>query len=61
MTKLYTHTEEIEDCSQCPDVLDWFDTGKRDWRCGQREKGRILRDIWGEIPTWCPLPDTDHP
>ena len=57
MTKIETITTEIEHCAECPNVLSWYDTGKKEPRCGKRK--RIVCDLWGEIPTWCPLPDKE--
>ena len=53
MTKIETITTEIEHCAECPNVLSWYDTGKKEPRCGKRK--RIVCDLWGEIPSWCPL------
>ncbi len=55
MTKLLTVTTEVENCSGCLYILDWFDTGLRDWRCDQGKRRRIVKDIWGKIPDFCPL------
>jgi len=51
--RIETVTYEYEHCSECPHVLDYFDTGKKGWRC--ELKRRIIKEIWGEIPEWCPL------
>ena len=58
MTKLFTHTEEIEHCGACADILDWLDTGLADkvW-CGKTKRRRLIKNMWGEIPSWCPLPE----
>ncbi len=55
MTKLLTITTEINNCGECCNVMDWHETGKKDWRCN-KHRG-IIKDIWGEIPKWCPLED----
>ena len=56
MTKIETATTEIEHCGECPDCFVKA-TGKKGWRCGKG--GRIVRDLWGEIPSWCLLPNKE--
>ena len=53
MTKLLTVTTEINNCGECCNVMDWHETGKKDWRC-YKHRG-IIKDIWGKPPKWCPL------
>ena len=59
MTKVDTFVtiNIYEHCGECFHVLDWLDTGKQGHRCDRGKRRRIVRDLWGEIPTWCPLPD----
>ena len=62
MTRIETLTFEYEHCSECPNILDWFDTGKRGDRCEKAKRGRgyrIIKDMSGEIPKWCPLEKKD--
>ncbi|KKM69341.1 hypothetical protein LCGC14_1451870 [marine sediment metagenome] len=58
MTKIHTtiNVHLVNHCWECPSRLDWFDTGKGD-RCDRGKRVRIIKDIWGDIPGWCPLPD----
>ncbi len=51
MTKIETITYEYEHCGECPWVLARFDSDKH-W-CEKEE--RIIPDLWGDIPDWCPL------
>ena len=60
MTKVDTHTFEYNHCGECPEVLDYHDTGKKGHRCGKLKRVRILGDIWGPIPSFCPLPDKKY-
>ncbi len=46
-------TLEYRHCGECPHLRDWFDTGKAGYRCSK--KRRIIPDLWGDIPDWCPL------
>ena len=50
MTKIETITYEYEHCGGCPSSY-WLDTGKE--KCAKRR--RIIPDLWGDIPDWCPL------
>jgi len=52
-----TITFEYRQCFECPNVLDWFDTGKYGFRCSKCR--RIIKDIMGGIPDFCPLPKKD--
>ena len=54
MVKLYTHTEEIEHCGECAEALHWPE-GR--YHCHKGDRQMVLEDIWGEIPSWCPLPE----
>ena len=58
MTKIYPVTNEINCCVDCHWVLDWSDTGKKEYKCNKVKRIRIIKDE-GEIPKWCPLPDKD--
>lgn len=55
MTKIHTATQEITRCSDCPDVIYSFE-GK--YKCYKRQ--RLIKDIRGEIPSWCTLPDKEE-
>lgn len=57
MIKQETITFEYEHCGECPNVLGWIDTGKEGNRCDRGKRTRIIKDLWGKIPDWCPLPD----
>ena len=53
MTKIFTHTEEIEHCGECASC-DY--TGDLvNWRCAVED--RSIGDLWGKIPKFCPLPE----
>ncbi|KKN15179.1 hypothetical protein LCGC14_0988680 [marine sediment metagenome] len=52
MTKLYIVTHEYEHCGECANC--GF-TRQRNYRCDLKRK--LTPDIWGDIPSWCPLPD----
>ena len=51
MTKLYTHTEEIEHCGECANCD--YSGDLVNWRCATEDKP--IGDLWGEIPKFCPL------
>ena len=53
MVKLFTHTQEIEYCAECANIEDTASY----YRCIAGLKFRKVKDIWGEIPSWCPLPE----
>lgn len=60
MTKLFTHTEEIEHCGECCDCGfdgSWVSAG-RDYCIAK--KGKTIPDIWGKIPKWCPLEEKNE-
>ena len=61
MTKQETLTFYYENCGECPNVLDYFDTGKVGYRCDRGKRIRIIHDLGGKIPDWCPLPDKIEP
>ena len=54
MTKVETVSTEYEHCSECP-YCDWI--GGSSFCCKREEGKPIIKDIWGEIPKWCPLED----
>ena len=62
MKKKETITFQYEHCGECPNVIDWYNVGKKKWmagyRCGKTRK--LIKDLWGEIPEWCPLEDSDN-
>ena len=58
--KTDTLTFEYGHCGECPNVLDWFDTGKSGERCDKGKRRRIIKNLWGEIPGWCPLEDKEE-
>ena len=63
MTKIYTAVKAVSCCGNCPNMLDkaweqhpqWTFANKKD-RCFGNQH-RIIKDIRGDIPSWCPLPD----
>lgn len=48
MTKIETITEEYNHCGEC-------------WHAGDvcNLTDRKIPDMWGKIPSWCPLPDKE--
>ena len=56
MSKVETVTMEYEHCGECPNG-DWIGNS---YLCCKIEEGEpIIKDLWGEIPKWCPLPDKE--
>ncbi len=53
MTKIETIIFEYEHCGECPCALVEFETGEGE--CDRGECRRIIPDLWGDIPDWCPL------
>ncbi len=51
MRKKETATFSYEACGECPHA-EWYPDDK--YKCNRKRK-RIIRDLWGEIPKWCPL------
>ena len=47
--RIETITFEYEHCGECPEVD--YQNGK--YRC--TKTNRTAKEIWGEIPKWCPL------
>ena len=43
-------TTEIEKCGECCEV----EQAAEKWKCTLKNK--IVPNLWGEIPKWCPLP-----
>ena len=58
MTKVETIVEEIEHCGECLYALDTL-AGKGGFRCGKTKRPRIIKDLWGEISDFCPLPNKE--
>ena len=56
MVKLYT--EEIEHCGECTwsDIVFVAGRESSEWKC-ENAKDKIIKDLWGEIPSWCLLPE----
>ena len=54
--KIETMTQEVEHCGACGNCFVKA-IGKKGWRCGER--GRVIPELWGEIPSWCLLPDKE--
>ena len=54
MKKKETWTEEYAHCGECPYVDGGFG------RHGCAKKSKVIKDLWGEIPEWCPLEDSDN-
>ena len=59
MKKKETMVAIYEYCGECPNVSDWYDTGRDGYRCDKVKRMRIIKDLWGEIPGWCPLETVD--
>ena len=55
MTKIDSLVHVFDHCGDCQHALDWIDTGKKGDRCGKGKRLRIIKDLWGEIPDFCPL------
>jgi len=53
MTKIEVLTFEYEHCAECSNVDESTRKGK--WKCLLQRK--IVPELWGDIPGWCPLPD----
>ena len=54
--KVETITFEYEHCGECTNA-DYRGDGKK-YKC--LLKKRLIPDLWGEIPDWCPLPDKEE-
>ena len=52
--KLLTSTTEIEHCGKCAECGPPI---YMKWKCLKTR--RVIPDIWGEIPEFCPLPDKE--
>ena len=59
--KQETITFYYEHCGECPNALDWYNKATKKWRAGYRcgKRRKLIRDLWGAIPDWCPLPDKE--
>ncbi len=55
MTKQETLVFNYEHCGECP-----HSSGRAGERCDKGKRLRIIKDLWGEIPDWCPLPDKEE-
>ncbi|KKM89165.1 hypothetical protein LCGC14_1251460 [marine sediment metagenome] len=55
MTKIYTATHEYKHCAVCSEARFTM-AGK--FKC--RLRRRIIKDIEGDIPDFCPLPDKEE-
>ena len=53
MRKKETIANIYEHCGECPNC-DAYEYVKVH-RCYKRSRVRIIKDLWGEIPDWCPL------
>lgn len=50
MTKKETITFEINHCGECSNA----EPARKDrWKCLKKRK--LIPDLWGDIPEWCPL------
>ena len=58
MTKIEIITFEYERCADCPNVDGMVIPHKGGWYCMLSEN-REVPDMWGDIPSWCPLPDKE--
>ena len=56
MTKLETLTFEYERCGECPNA-DYQPTKRYTAKCWKN--GRVIPNLWGKIPKWCPLPNKE--
>ena len=56
--KVETITYEYEHCGVCSNAYG-DPTPKKSYRCKCLKTGRVIPDIWGDIPDWCPLPDKE--
>lgn len=52
--KIETTTCEIEHCGMCSNA-DFAPTEKNKHRHKCYKTGRVIPDLWGKIPDWCPL------
>ena len=59
MVRIETTTFEYTSCGQCPNALDWLETGLKGNRCLLKPHGKgnriIKEDLWEGMPDWCPL------
>ena len=54
--KIETIPFEVESCGECSGAL-YSPTEKNQYRQKCSRTKRVIPDLWGEIPSWCPLPD----
>ncbi len=57
MKKKETLTVEFEHCGECSWAFDFPERDVEGYRCDNSKhlRVRIIKDLWGEIPDWCPL------
>ena len=51
--KIETITHEYYHCGECSNSSRWFNPSKEGYKCCKANK--IIPDLWGDIPDWCPL------
>ena len=59
MVKIFTHTQEIEHCWECTWIVFAVGRESSEWKC-ENAKDKIIKDLWGEIPSWCPLENKEN-
>jgi len=58
MSKVELVSMEYEYCGECSNVDSTWTNPKSKLYCIKAHKRPLKRaDLWGKIPTWCPLPD----
>ncbi len=57
MTKLETITVEIGHCGECSNACLVYGKSYK-YKCELVSK--VIEDIWGKIPKFCPLPDKEE-
>ena len=58
MTKIETILIEVDSCGVCSNS-DHEPTHKDRFRFKCHKTRRVIPNIWGEIPDFCPLPDKE--
>lgn len=58
MVKVETITVEYKECGMCSNA-DYSPTPTNNSRHKCFKTKRVIPDIWGEIPAWCPLQDKE--
>ena len=59
MTKKETVTFEYEHCGECPHAEDRMDGNYLCYVCTRRKRNKSIKDLWGEIPNWCHLENSN--